>query len=449
MLVVSYISLGTLGALCIGLQYVAIKSRKHPMVGNNPNFLQFQRTYFLAYFLALMADWLQGPYLYKLYSHYGFQEDQIAVLYVCGFASTVLLGTWAPILADHFGRRTLLLIFTLLYSVSCIFKLSQSYGILALGRVLGGIATSLLFSSFEAWYVTEHLETNDFPKEWIPVTFTKAQMYNGILAIAAGILTNIVAEWLNFGPVSPFMMSIPCLIMSGICLTQWKENYGQHQLRLTKSFTTSFRHIVTDPRVCLLGIIMSLFESVMYIFVFLWTPILDPIRMVQYADSKPSLGIVFSCFMVCIMIGSALHQLLLSKGIRTLYLLGLSVGLALIANLICVSATHPDKFDRNLAFFAFLLIEIAVGIYLPSMGYLRARLFPEASERSIMNWFRVPLNLIACAVLMMLHNQTYHHGNRLIFVACSGLLAVAAICVMKFVSIVKDDEDLRDEEPDI
>ena len=45
---------------------------------------------------------LTGPYLYKLYSHYGFEEAQIAVLYVCGFSSTVILGTWAPIAADRY-----------------------------------------------------------------------------------------------------------------------------------------------------------------------------------------------------------------------------------------------------------------------------------------------------------------------------------------------------------
>ena len=33
-----------------------------------------------------------GPYVYKLYAYYGFKESQIAVLYVAGFASSVLFG---------------------------------------------------------------------------------------------------------------------------------------------------------------------------------------------------------------------------------------------------------------------------------------------------------------------------------------------------------------------
>ena len=54
---------------------------------SNANFIKFQRSFFLVYFLALFGDWLQGPYVYRLYNYYGYQEDQIATLYVAGFAS--------------------------------------------------------------------------------------------------------------------------------------------------------------------------------------------------------------------------------------------------------------------------------------------------------------------------------------------------------------------------
>ena len=65
----------------------------------------FQKSFFLVYFLALLGDWLQGPYVYKLYAFYGFKESQIAVLYVAGFASSVLFGTCTGPLADIWGRR--------------------------------------------------------------------------------------------------------------------------------------------------------------------------------------------------------------------------------------------------------------------------------------------------------------------------------------------------------
>jgi hypothetical protein len=39
-------------------------------------FVSFQRSFFLVYFLALLGDWLQGPYVYKLYAYYGFKASQ-------------------------------------------------------------------------------------------------------------------------------------------------------------------------------------------------------------------------------------------------------------------------------------------------------------------------------------------------------------------------------------
>ena len=41
---------------------------------------------------------------------------------------------------------------------------------LMVGRILGGISTSLLFSAFEAWMVTEHRKQG-FPEEWLGITF--------------------------------------------------------------------------------------------------------------------------------------------------------------------------------------------------------------------------------------------------------------------------------------
>ena len=45
----------------------------------------------------------------------------------------------------------------ILYSLhSCITKHSPQYTVLMVGRILGGIATSLLNSAFESWLIAEH-----------------------------------------------------------------------------------------------------------------------------------------------------------------------------------------------------------------------------------------------------------------------------------------------------
>jgi hypothetical protein len=50
-------------------------------------FKRFQNNYLRVYYLMMAADWLQGPYVYALYSSYGFSHSDIAKLFVAGFGS--------------------------------------------------------------------------------------------------------------------------------------------------------------------------------------------------------------------------------------------------------------------------------------------------------------------------------------------------------------------------
>ena len=71
-------------------------------------------TYFPAYFAAIFGDWIQGPYVYRLYSEYGFQENQIAILFLNGFGSSFTFGTFTGPLADKFGRKSMTQVFCFL-----------------------------------------------------------------------------------------------------------------------------------------------------------------------------------------------------------------------------------------------------------------------------------------------------------------------------------------------
>lgn len=46
------------------------------------------------------GDWLQGPYVYHLYEHYGFSVRDIGRLFIAGFGSSAVLGTVVGALAD-------------------------------------------------------------------------------------------------------------------------------------------------------------------------------------------------------------------------------------------------------------------------------------------------------------------------------------------------------------
>ena len=47
------------------------------------------------------GDWLQGPYVYALYQHYGFGRGDIGRLFIAGFGSSMIFGTIVGSLADR------------------------------------------------------------------------------------------------------------------------------------------------------------------------------------------------------------------------------------------------------------------------------------------------------------------------------------------------------------
>jgi len=370
-----------------------------------------------------------------VYSNYGYTQPQIVLLYVTGFFSSMICGTGVGILADKFGRKRLCITYSFLYAISCLTKASPQFFILIIGRILGGMCTSILFSTFEAWYVHQHSHKFNFPPEWIHLTLSKATFYNGVLAIFAGIVSNIAAEWAEWGPVSPFMIAVPCLLLSAVStMYMWEENdIPTNPAHYSCGSLNAIFRSQNNQLLCL-GLIQSLFESVMYTFVFLWTPLLEPLQ--------PPLGIVFSCFMLCIMIGSSVHSLLVARNCTAKYSLHNSCLLALTAFILSAGATgmvflYPHYIGRYslVTFIAFLLYEVAVGMYFPAIGYLRSQIIPEHYRASIANWYRVPMNIFTCMSLLWLKNVTHIRKEYLdatvsslkVFLVCITLLLVAIV----------------------
>ena len=87
----------------------------------------------------------------------------------------------------------------------------------------------------------------------------------------------------------------------------------------------SMRRMRRDPVIAICGMLQSLFEGSMYIFVFMWTPALTPPpTSAGLADSNsseegvehatpPPYGQMFATFMVCCMCGSSLFSMLSKK----------------------------------------------------------------------------------------------------------------------------------------
>ena len=85
--------------------------------------------------------------------------------------------------------------------------------------------------------------------------------------------------------------------------------------KLWQSYKEGAQLIWNNRPILWIGIVQSIIESCMYIFVFLWTPVL----LIPKNNEVP-LGMIFSCFMVCIMIGSSIFSWFNTKGKQISYI---------------------------------------------------------------------------------------------------------------------------------
>jgi len=86
--------------------------------------------YLAVYLLATLSDWLQGPYVYALYDAYGFSQHDIAVLFVAGFGSSMIFGSFVGGMADSGGRRRYVVLFCIIYALSCCTKREYKFYIM-------------------------------------------------------------------------------------------------------------------------------------------------------------------------------------------------------------------------------------------------------------------------------------------------------------------------------
>lgn len=370
-------------------------------------FNSFKNNYLVVYSLMMAGDWLQGPYVYYLYSTYGFGKGDIGRLFIAGFGSSMLFGTIVGSLADKQGRKRACITYCITYILSCITKHSPEYKILMIGRILGGIATSLLFSAFESWLVAEHFKRG-FDPQWLSFTFSKAIFLgNGLVAIISGLFANTLADTLGFGPVSPFDAAA-CFLAIGMAIifSTWTENYGDpsENKDLLTQFKGAATAIASDEKIALLGAIQSLFEGSMYTFVFLWTPALSP------NEQDIPHGFIFATFMLSSMLGSSLASRLLARQtvkaesyMQIVFLVAAgSFLLPLITTFLLEPSTEKGGSitpGGRLQLLGFCVFEACVGIFWPSIMKMRSQYIPEESRSTIMNFFRIPLNIFVCVVL--------------------------------------------------
>jgi len=391
--------------------------------------------YLAVWYVCVAGDWLQGPYVYALYDAYGFSRHEISQLFVAGFGSSMFFGTFVGSFADKIGRKRGCQLYCVLYIASCCTKHFANYWVLMVGRVTGGIATSLLFSGFESWLVSEACEKRRLDKDALGHIFALMWFGNSLVAIIAGILGDVTVGFGGLtklgetafhvgGFCSPFDLAILLLVVGLLLISfLWEENYGtseasqpgSEQEGLAKQVMDGAQAIASSKTLMIIMGMVACFEGSMYTFVFNWTPALSN------KLSTPAFGMVFASFMMAYMCGSSTFDLLRGKGASVTLLARWAFGLGSAAFLLagCTSKLSLNVSQLIFIYLGFLLFEFCCGLYFPSVSTIKGEAVPESIRSTVYNLYRVPMNAIVLAVLLTNLSMTS------VFVTCFALLASA------------------------
>ncbi|KAG5392939.1 hypothetical protein IGI04_022902 [Brassica rapa subsp. trilocularis] len=345
-----YLVFGVMAAVVAALEM----SKRNKDQNTSSSFNSFKNNYILVFSIMMAGDWLQGPYVYYLYSTYGF------------------------------GKRDIVLAMA---DVNFFFAFLKNYA------------------------------QRNFDQQWLSLTISKAVFFgNGLVAILSGLFGNLLVDIFSFGPVAPFDAA-SCFLAIGIViiLTTWSENFGDPSD--SKDLMTQFKvaaiaiasgrvkvNVKNYEKIALLGAIQSLFEASMYTFVFLWTPALSP------NNEEIPHGFVFATFMLASMLGSSLAARLMARSslrvekyMQIVFLVSAASLLLPITTSVLVTPSKVKEEGLSLTcsiqLLGFCVFEACIGIFSASIMKMRSLYIPEEARSTIMNFFRVPLNLFVCIVL--------------------------------------------------
>ncbi|KAL1245380.1 Molybdate-anion transporter [Trichinella spiralis] len=135
-------------------------------------------------------------------------------------------------------------------------------------RIFDGVAATMLLAPFQEWYLHEHLNRYDFPKEWVAITFRYVFVRSIIFSIIADVL--LVKAMLRSlrkkvfeTTVFPFLLCVPILSVAIIWIfCKWAPNRqemrsGNH---LWNDLIRAKRILLRRPNALIVCIIQSLYE---------------------------------------------------------------------------------------------------------------------------------------------------------------------------------------------
>lgn len=172
----------------------------------------------------------------------------------------------------------------------------------------------------------------------------------------------------------------------------WSENKPNSNPRDKEknSFVEAFKELKKTDVLCI-GISESLFQAVLNIYLFAWTPLL-----LASTPTGINVGFIFTCFVITLILGTNIFEITILR-LKIRYFNAIAVTL-LIEFLIFIFIYFIDSFLVRLILLS--CINGISGYYNPLNSIIKSKILIEKYRALLMSIFRIPLNLYVIVVLL-------------------------------------------------
>ncbi|KAI8944965.1 hypothetical protein F4801DRAFT_594519 [Xylaria longipes] len=401
---------------------------------------EFQRTFLRVYLLVIGSEWLQNPFMYSLFrNEKTLDESTVSTLYISTYLSAAVSAFFTGYLTDRFGRRRACLVFCGIHSLAAISVCFDALPILIAGRVLGGVALTLLWTAFESWMIAEYNERGFARGSGLSLTSMFGVMTTSkcITAIVAGALD---------------------LCAAILMIHTWKENWGINSgfnadmdsdkaaSAQKQSPPEQARTSLWDPRLWAMSFVTCCFEGTIFLFMFFWPETLQDAHEKAHPGVNETIphGVIFASFMAIMVIGALSFNLMVAdpdsshqRGVATRHTLTPTLLLkgAILASAICFFAAAFFR-EEVVLFISFLLLEVCNGIYVPSVACHRGTIVTDEARARVYSLMNIPL-FVFVVVALRTANGSGDTGGRwqLVFLFCAVLLLVAVLVAAMYLYV--------------
>jgi MFS family permease len=153
--------------------------------------------YIIVYQLAKAADWCLGPFIYEFFEQYhGLASSSIAKMLAISFFSNMIFGPFLiGYINDKFDKKFPCAFFGFLFGISCLVRQYKHPFALIISQLIYGVSTSILYSSFENWFVCqidEEISDQSVREATLSNGFEKSMIGDSITAVSISFISGLL-----------------------------------------------------------------------------------------------------------------------------------------------------------------------------------------------------------------------------------------------------------------